>query len=317
MRRMTIGLVALTLCAGTGMLTAAEPVDNKQPRVLILGIDGCRPDALAVARTPHLDALAADGLLFEGTDIREPDAQDKADTISGPGWSNLFTGVWPDKHNVLNNEFSEPHYDRYPHFFKRLKEVRPQAFTASFSDWKPIAEKIVTAADINRNFPEQGKSYEEGDAEAAAACVKLMKPQSPDATCLYLGQVDETGHRHGFHPTVPEYVQAIEQVDRHIGEVVAAIRGRTQYAQENWLVLVCTDHGGLGTGHGGGHEEPEIRRTFLIVSGPSALRGRSDDPTWQVDVVATTLHHLGVTPRPEWELDGKAVGLKSAQPAAN
>ena len=54
-----------------------------------------------------------------------------------------------------------------------------------------------------------------------------------------------------------------------------------------------------------------MRTTFLIVSGPSARRGKFDDPTYQVDVVATALAHLRVTPREEWKLDGKAVGLKS------
>ena len=56
-----------------GMTLAAEPT----PKVLIIGIDGCRPDALNVAKTPNLDALVEAGTLFQGTDIRETGGTDK------------------------------------------------------------------------------------------------------------------------------------------------------------------------------------------------------------------------------------------------
>ena len=76
-------------------------------------------------------------------------------------------------------------------------------------------------------------------------------------------------------------------------------------------MIVCTDHGGRATNHGGGHEFPEITETFLIVSGPSASTGESTEPTRQVDVVATALTHLRVPLKPEWKLDGRPVGLKA------
>jgi predicted AlkP superfamily pyrophosphatase or phosphodiesterase len=56
---------------------AVEPT----PKVLIIGIDGCRPDALKAATAPNLDALIEAGTLFSGTDIREPEGTDNADTI--------------------------------------------------------------------------------------------------------------------------------------------------------------------------------------------------------------------------------------------
>jgi predicted AlkP superfamily pyrophosphatase or phosphodiesterase len=295
----------LALVASTSTSAAAEPVK----RVLIIGIDGCRPDALQAANTPHLDALIAEGMWFEGTDIREPEATDAADTVSGPGWSNLLTGVWPDKHGVLDNKFTAPQYDRYPHMFARLKEAKPSAVTASFSTWKPITDKIVSAADVSREFSDDTKDWVKFDRAAALACADYLAISNPDLTVLYQGQVDETGHKHGFHPSVPEYIAAIETVDANLGEVLQARKARKTFADESWLTIVCTDHGGLGTGHGDGHKEPDIRTTFLIVSGPAAARGKSEEPTWQVDVAATALTHLGDELKPEWELDGRAVGL--------
>jgi len=301
--------VAGLFVAGTAAVAADPPAAARQAKALIIGIDGCRPDALQAARTPHLDALVADGVWFDATDIRKPGGTDEADTVSGPGWSNLLTGVWPDKHGVLNNKFSAPQYDRYPHMFSRLKQARPEAVTASFSTWKPIADQIVRDADHCLNVSDEPTDYARWDADVAAACVAHLRAANPDLTIFYQGQVDETGHAHGFHPTVPQYIAAIETVDANIGSVLAAIRERPTSSREDWLVIVCTDHGGLGTNHAKGREEPDVRRTFLIVSGPSAARGTSDEATFQVDVAATALTHLGVTLREDWGLDGRPVGL--------
>ena len=62
--------------------------------------------------------------------------------------------------------------------------------------------------------------------------------------------------------------------------------------------------------HGGGHNDPDVLNSFLIVSGPSARRGTFDEQVYLVDAPVTALVHLGVQPRPEWKLDGRAVGLK-------
>ena len=113
----------------------------------------------------------------------------------------------------------------------------------------------------------------------------------------------------GFIHQSPQYRNAIERVDGHVGQALAAIARRPNAKTEDWLVIVCTDHGGTGTDHGGGHKNWDIRRTFLIVSGKNARKGRSEEPTYQVDVVPTALTHLGVAIKPEWGLDGKAVGL--------
>ncbi len=38
--------------------------------------------------------------------------------------------------------------------------------------------------------------------------------------------------------------------------------------------------------------------------------GSVDQDTFIVDVAVTALTHLGITPDPAWELDGRAVGLR-------
>ncbi|MBK8659915.1 MAG: alkaline phosphatase family protein [Bacteroidetes bacterium] len=69
-------------------LTLQATQDRK---VLIIGIDGTRSDALQQANVPNLDALIANGLYTY-------DAWHCGITVSGPSWSTIMTGVWWNKH---------------------------------------------------------------------------------------------------------------------------------------------------------------------------------------------------------------------------
>ena len=288
--------------------SAAEPAKTR--KVLFLGLDGTRTDALAAADTPHLDALAKTGFLSTDCAILGPrDAGN--DTVSGPGWSSIFTGVWADKHGVMDNAFNTPRYDQHPHFFALLRQARPDAVTASFVTWAPIHDHIVSAATVNEAFVKKGETHERQDEQAADAAVAFLKTADPDAVCVYIGQIDETGHAKGFHPNVPEYVAAIERADGLVGQVLTAVRARPTYEQEDWLVIATTDHGGRGTNHGGGHAWPEVNTVWLLVSGTGVTAPAG--PTAIVDVVPTALTWLGVPLDPAWGLDGKPEGLPAAK----
>lgn len=281
--------LALAICCS---LATAEDAKLRAKKVLYLGIDGCRFDAIETADTPHLDGLMKNGstsnrCLILGERYR------KNDTISGPGWSTIYTGVWADKHGVQNNTFKGSNYEDYPHFFRRVKEALPTARLVSFVTWAPIQKFIVSSADLNE-VDEFGKDYTKSDTAAAAR----------------VGNVDETGHARGFHPSVPAYIAAVEEADKHVGEVLTAIKARPTYAEEEWLVVVTSDHGGQGFNHSTGHNVPEIFNSFLIVSGDAAQRGEFSEQVYLVNAVPTILKFLGVKIDPAWKLDGRAVGLK-------
>lgn len=299
-----------TICTALAVAPtfAADPPARK---VLLIGIDGCRPDAMEVAATPNLDRLVRRGAISRNTSILGP-RPTTSDTISGPGWSSIFTGVWADKHGVDDNSFEGRNYDRYPHLFTLLRRSHPDAVTGSFCTWKPIDEYIVSSATVSQClFEDEGgtSAWVAGDARVADAAAAFLAEQNPDVVCAYFGQVDETGHAKGFHPTVPDYVAAIEQVDTHVGQLLKAIESRPSAGTEEWLVLVTTDHGGVGLRHGDGHDVEEIRRVFLIASGPGVVDPGPDRQTYLVDAVPTALTWLNVTIDPTWELDGAAFGI--------
>ena len=179
--------------------TAATP-----GRVLFIGIDGCRFDAVDAAQAPNLDALREGGCFSRHTLI-QGSRYHGSDTVSGPGWSSLLTGVWADKHGVQNNRFAGRKFDRYPHFFHHLKSQQPKSMTVSIADWAPINEYIASDVDIGR-VPEEDQRYVPGDRETASLAAEIFQRHDPTALFVYFGQVDEHGHKFGFHPSVPEYI---------------------------------------------------------------------------------------------------------------
>jgi arylsulfatase A-like enzyme len=282
---------------------------ERSKHVLAIGIDGLRTDALDAAKTPNIDALKKNGSYSNTCKILGSRYQ-KNDTISGPGWTSYLTGVWADKHGVHDNEFGGQRITRYPHFFHLIKQQYPDYKTASLIDWYPIDKYIVSKADVRVGFEAHGSDgYTVFDQHIADRAVKVLAEQNVRATMVYFGSTDETGHRYGFHPAIPQYMRCIEKVDQHVGRLVEAIKSRPTYQHEDWMILISSDHGGEGKGHGSGHQVPTIHNIYLIVSGDSAEKGEFQGQVYLVDLVATALKHLKVELRPEWQLDGKPVGL--------
>jgi len=224
---------------------------SQTQKVLIIGIDGCRPDALFEANTPTLDSLISTGLF-------SPDALNDDITVSGPGWSAILCGVWSPKHLVTSNNFSGNDYANYPPVFKRVEDFNSALNTVSICHWAPINDEIVQSyADIKIN--------ESSDLNVSNQAISFLNSNDPDFMFLHFDDVDHAGHSYGFSPAVPQYVAAIEGVDSYITPVLQAIRQRPNYSSEDWLVLVTTDHGGVGYSHGG--TTIEHQNVFVIASG--------------------------------------------------
>lgn len=133
------------------IITLSFSIERK---VLFIGIDGCRADALEVANTPNIDGLIQNGL-FENEGICSINGQA---TYSGPGWSSMITGVWMDKHGVYDNSFNNSNYEDFPPFSTLIEENGNDFHMASFIMWSPIHNNIFAGSmdynEIHSSFDE-------------------------------------------------------------------------------------------------------------------------------------------------------------------
>lgn len=276
------------LVACTGEVVSNPPA----PKALFVGVDGLRGDGLGGSDTPNFDTLVAHGA-FTATASTQLEAQ----TVSGPGWTSMLTGVDADKHGIVENGGWEDIDRAWPTVIARAGELG--LGTATAVHWLPIHFSIIEADAADETVAGLDDEITEGMAEF------LRDEADIDLFFIALDDVDGAGHSSGFSIDNPEYVAAIETVDAQVGQLLDAINAREDRDQERWIVVMTSDHGGAGTGHGALDED---NRTIpLLVSGdgidPQELPAEGVS---HMDAHPTLLRHLGFQAEAAWDLDGVA-----------
>lgn len=297
-RTLAVAATATALLAtglGAHAATADEAAAAAVNKVLVIGIDGAVLDRVKAANAPYLNGLMAQGLTARSTLYANP----MAATSSGPGWSTIATGVWPDKHGVKDNSFTGKNYTAYPDFLTRIENANPALNTYAAADWEPITSTDqngpIFSAKVDKRLSLKGDrdGYRNEDPKIAAAAAAELQGQNPDAAFVYLGEIDAAGHSYGA--ASQQYLDTIARVDVLVGQLLGAVQNRPTYAQENWKVLVTTDHGHTDSGGHGGSTIQE-RGTFVLAKGAGIPAGSVRDDVKLVDVAATALAQVGVTP---------------------
>ena len=75
---------------------------------------------------------------------------------------------------------------------------------------------------------------------------------------------DATGHGKGFTHNNPEYQEAFRTGDAYAYEDISAIYERATFDTEDRLIIITSDHGSIGTDHGG--SSIQERMTFVAMN---------------------------------------------------
>lgn len=237
-------------------------------KVLLIGIDGVRRDALESAPTPHIDALAQRGGRI-AIDIDE-----RCHSVSGPMWSTVLTGAFPEQHGVHDN--TQLPELRLPDVFSRLVKAGKAHTPVAATSWAPLTSRVgcgpIVDPALVRVFTaplvqEDTREYAVGDTSVRDAAVAFLSNPQVDAAFVYFGQVDAVGHAEGVGES---YAQAIQRCDAHVGAVLAALSDRADRA--DWTVLLTTDHGHVDAGGHGGRT-PEECEIWAVSDNSSLLAG--------------------------------------------
>jgi len=253
-------------------------------KVLLIGIDGFRSDAMQESITPFMHQLSQQNNVFYNDMHTVEDY-----TVSGPNWSSIVTGVHWCKHQVTNNNFNDNQLDDFPHFFSYIENADNSINTASIVNWTPINEYL--AHSYADHAPENSINDAEVYQLAEDALVNL-NPIDPDVLFLHFDDPDAAGHGYGYSPTITEYCQTLTQTDTYVQQLFAIIDNKRANG-EDWLILIVSDHGGDGTGHGGGQDNEHIINTIFYAQHPTL--SFSENCSSQADLVPTILDFMGIT----------------------
>lgn len=230
-------------------------------KLAFIAIDGARVDVLANL-TPHKGLLrnGAEGsmvLSFAGG-VKPGDQ----DTSTAPGWVSILTGEWAGQTGVYSNKDIKE--KDAPTFMSALAEQGKSG--AVFFEWgvhydTTYMHDIILS--INNGLPltyEHIECNSEKETEMLYAFLRSVNSDI-DVTVGIFELCDAAGHSRGFSNRSKRYVQAIQTFDDYVDIIVDAIKARDSYNEEDWLILITTDHGGIRRKHGG--KTLQERMTFI------------------------------------------------------
>ncbi len=258
-------------------------------KVLVVVFDGCRPDGLAQAHTPHVDALWQTGAYSWS-------AQSVAASVTLPAHLSMWRGVPPEKHGVTDNVFL-PSASAYPSVF----EVAHQAGlkTAMFYSWEELRD-LSAPGHLTMSYCHEAKSNDGTDQLVAAEAARYLIAHRPDLAFVYFGNTDLIGHDDGWMS--PPYLAAIEQLDQTLGHLLDDLAQAK--LRDEYTLLLLSDHGGHGHHHGS--TSPEDLTIPWIINGSGVKRGYEIQAPVLIQDTAATIAYLLDLPRPaQW--DGQPV----------
>ena len=257
----------------------ATPI-SRPARVLILSIDGMRPDAIELTPMRNLQALMQTGAYSLVAQTIFPSS-----TL--PAHSSMLTGLCPDKHGVDWNDYL------------------PKRGYANGTDIFDLAHAtglrtvMVVGKEKLRQVTEPASTdvfefINDRDVVIAARVAELI-PQGFGLMFVHFPTPDWMGHEYGW--LSPEQFSVLFRADQALQTILDALQAAG--IREDTLVIVTADHGGHGTTHG--TRQLEDMTIPWIVAGPGVHHAVLSTDVNTTDTTATTAWALGLPLQPDWD----------------
>ncbi|MCK4765900.1 MAG: tetratricopeptide repeat protein [Candidatus Aminicenantes bacterium] len=295
----------LMLRKGKESTPAVKTVPEKATNILVITLDTTRADKIGIygcedVKTPHLDALAKQGVRFENAYSPAP--------LTLPAHCSLFTGTYPLYHKVRNNGtyFLPEQIDTMAEILKR-NGYTTAAFVSSFivdsrfgldqgfdvyNDNLKVEKKVKvyhserTAESVFKDFAQW---FSENSGKKFFCWVHFFDPHLPYAPPEpYMSE-----YRHD------PYLGEIAYMDAYVGKISELLKNHKVF--ENTLIVIVGDHGeAFGEHKEYGHQifcyEENLKIPFIINAKDSIPENivRSEKVTL-LDILPTVLDSLQFT----------------------
>jgi len=234
--------VLVISCKGTH---SPDPDTNDKPYVVMLSLDGFRWDYPQKANTPNLDRIAENGVRAESLRPCFP-------TKTFPNHFSIATGLYPDNHGIVLNNFYDSAMD-----VSYSPGNRESVENGDFYGGEPIwvtAENqgVVTAsyfwigseAPVKGVQPTYWKRYEHNfpftqRVDSVIAWLSLPEEKRPHLITWYMDEPDGKGHQSG--PDNPDLIPLISYLDSLVGDFMNKLYALEIGDDVNFIVT--SDHG--------------------------------------------------------------------------
>jgi predicted AlkP superfamily pyrophosphatase or phosphodiesterase len=270
------------------LLDVVLPEASVTRHVVIVSIDGLRPDAITALESPTLYRLMMEGSYSLAASTIMP-----SKTL--PSHTSMLTGEPPERHGVFWNNTPAAHFDtiEVPTIFSvaRSRGYRTAAF---FSKSKFNTLQRPGTLDYSQApggwFGRWSSDRTVGDVERHLASAR------PNILFVHVSDPDYAGHE--FEWMSAEYRRAVTAADGALARVLSA--AERAYGAGNYSVIVTADHGGHGHDHG--TDDPRDVTIPWIVWGRGVRPGGelAGSSIRTMDTASTVLWLLGLPEPTDW-----------------
>lgn len=247
--RLLLVLAWLLLAAGCASTPAPPSAGARVDPVVLISIDGFRPDYLDRGATPTLNALAADG-------VRATAMKPAFPSLTFPNHYTLVTGLYPDHHGIVNNRMTDPASgERFVYNDARTTAdpawwggepiwvgAEKRGLRAATMFW-PGSDVAIAGTRPSRWLPFDGKMSPNARVDQLLAWMDLPAAERATFYTLYFEQVDHAAHEDG--PDSADVNAALRDVDAALARLVDGLKRRGLAERAN--LVIVSDHGGTAT----------------------------------------------------------------------
>ncbi len=234
--------------------------DGKRKKAVIIGFDGARADALVPivksnydkyinrAKYSALEELKSQGGIFLSYTGGDKDC--KQETSTPQGWAAMLTGEWAKVTGVYSPRDVLTNTDTVLTEF--AKKGKKSVFNAIWGPHFDTTYKEEIRKAKEQNLPVEFNRIEDNDDILTEKMIKSVTTDDCDISFCIFELPDHTGHetKQGFWNGNPQYVKAVTECDKNAYKIINAIKARKTYNDEDWLIIISSDHGGHRTTHG-------------------------------------------------------------------
>src|SRR5688572_2677943 len=287
-------------------------IAQKKKAVFVI-VDGIPADLIEKLPTPALDSIAGGKGYKRAIVGGERGGYSQTPTISAVGYNSVLTGTWVNKHNVWGNygkDIAAPNYN-YKTIFRLLKDNDASKKTGIFSSWldnrtKLVGENLPGTGNLILDYKYDSLEYDtisypndttslrmhHIDEAVVNKAAEVIREDGPDLSWVYLEYTDDMGHTFGDGP---QFFASIKTMDHQMNRLWQAIQYRKKKYNEDWLIMITTDHGrdsATGKNHGG---QSDRERSGWIVTNANDLNEHfTQDSISIVDIMPTISKHFNL-----------------------
>ena len=213
------------------------------PYVVVLSMDGFRWDYTQKTKTPNLDSIAHHG-------VKAVSLKPSFPTKTFPNHYSIATGLYPDHHNIVANNFFDAKTQTI-FAVKDRKAVKERKYYGGEPIWITAEKQSVRTAsyfwvgsDVEGLHPTYWKNYDQSlpftnRIDSVIGWLNLPEKKRPHLIMWYMHEPDAAGHRYG--PYSSKTLDQVKLLDSLIGVYMKKIN-QLPIAKKINLIFV-SDHG--------------------------------------------------------------------------